>query len=98
MPQVMTTPGLEQYVKRYGALANKHRIVIVKFVRMKRKASWTEIEHALEQQFKGRINPNSLSFHLNKLIESGFLERTDSSYVLGQEGLRRIKEIDNLSF
>lgn len=78
--------------QKYGALANPYRLAILRFVASSGGASWTDIEKELESAFSRRINPNSLSFHLRKLIDSDFLVQAGGQYRLGRTGIKRKNE------
>jgi DNA-binding PadR family transcriptional regulator len=56
----------------------------------KKKMKWKEIKKELEKLKKEEMNPNALTFHLRKLIETGFVMRYDMEgmglYRLTKEG------------
>ena len=67
----------ERIASRFEALSNPIRVMIVQLL-LERQASWNELKKRLEERGLGRINPNSLSFHLSRLIEAGFVEKLGS--------------------
>ncbi len=93
MPPVKAAADLVEKSRKYGALANPYRLAILRLVATKGKASWVQLDRELETVFEKRINPNSLSFHLRKLIESQFLTQSGSDYRLGRLGSKRKDEL-----
>ena len=65
---------VDEIVKEGTALANPIRVLILTIIAYKREVSWYEIKEILEE-FIGRANPNTLAFHINKLVELEFIER-----------------------
>ncbi len=79
--------------RKYGALANPYRLAILRLVATKGNASWLQLNRELETVFEKRINPNSLSFHLKKLIENQFLTQSGAYYRLGRLGSKKEYEL-----
>jgi predicted ArsR family transcriptional regulator len=63
-------------IEKIKALGNKDRIRILEYLIEIGPMSWTELQRKLQ------INPNSLNFHLTKLLHSEFV-------------LREVKENEN---
>ena len=63
--------------KHCEVFGNPLRTFIALFVVAKGEASWSELKSVLEKR-SGSINPNTLSFHIGKLIETGFLKKIGS--------------------
>jgi DNA-binding transcriptional ArsR family regulator len=72
--------AIEQIVaersKNCEVFSNPLRTFIALFVVAKGEVSWSELKNALEKR-SGSINPNTLSFHISKLIETGFLKKVN---------------------
>lgn len=63
-------------IDKIKALGNKERIRILEILIKSGSVSWTDLQNQL------RMNPNSLNFHLTKLLHSEFV-------------LRKVKENEN---
>ena len=93
MPPMSAAADLSEKSRKYRALANPYRLAILNLVATKGKVSWVQLDRELETVFEKRINPNSLSFHLRKLIESQFLTQSGSDHRLGRLGSERKDEL-----
>jgi hypothetical protein len=73
--------SIEQIVversKNCEVFGNPLRAFIALLVVAKEEATWSELKSALEKR-SGSINPNTLSFHIGKLIETDFLKKVNS--------------------
>ena len=63
--------------EHFEVLANPIRVAILKFL-LEDDAGWNELKRKLEKAGFGRVNPNTLAFHLTRLIEHGFVEKRGS--------------------
>jgi len=74
---------MKQFVLRYRrtfhTLSNEHRINIL-FALYEGPKNWSEL------MYDHRINPKSMGDHLTHLFNRGYVEKTESGYVLTQEG------------
>lgn len=61
--------------KKCEVFANPLRSFIALLILAKGEASWSELVSYLKKHVGDDINPNTLSFHIGKLITSGFLEK-----------------------
>lgn len=61
-----------------NALGNPIRLRIVRYLETKGPASWSEIEKALEKEV-GRQNPNTINFHLSRLLVDGIIQRSEGN-------------------
>lgn len=62
--------------KKCEVFSNSLRSFIALLVAAKEEASWSELKSTLEEKV-GDVNPNTLSFHIGRLMEAGFLEKLD---------------------
>jgi len=76
--------------ERYEPLANPLRIIILYIISALGEARWSDVKLLLEN-ILGRVNPNTLSFHLKKLIEAGLIVKTGAP-----EDPRYMAEMDKL--
>ena len=67
----------ERIASCFEVLSHPIRVSIVQLL-LERQASWSELKKRLEERGLGRINPNTLSFHLSRLIEAGLVEKLGS--------------------
>jgi len=68
---------IENIVKKHEALANPIRVHILSIIISLEKASWSEIKEILESIY-GKVNPNTLAFHIKKLVDCGFISKEGS--------------------
>jgi DNA-binding transcriptional ArsR family regulator len=62
--------------KNCEIFANPLRCFIAAFLAVKEEATWSELKDAIEK-WAGRVNPNTLSFHLGELSTAGFIAKID---------------------
>jgi DNA-binding transcriptional ArsR family regulator len=62
--------------KKCEIFANPLRSFIAAFLAVTEEATWSELKDAIEK-WAGRVNPNTLSFHLGELIDAGFITKVD---------------------
>jgi len=62
--------------KKCAMFANPLRSFIAAFLAVKEEATWSELKDAIEK-WAGRVNPNTLSFHLGELGNAGFITKVD---------------------
>jgi len=62
--------------KKCEVFSNSLRSFIALVVVAKDEVSWSELKSTLEEKVGG-VNPNTLSFHIGKLVDGGFLEKFD---------------------
>jgi DNA-binding transcriptional ArsR family regulator len=65
-----------QASKKCEIFANPLRAFIAAFIAAKEEATWSELKDAIEK-WSGRVNPNTLSFHLGALANAGFITKID---------------------
>jgi DNA-binding HxlR family transcriptional regulator len=54
---------------KYDVLGNRLRILILVVLLARGRKSWNELKKEIEDLIGSPINPNTLSFHLKKLIQ-----------------------------
>jgi len=62
--------------KKCEIFANPLRSFIAALIAVKEEATWSELKDAIEK-WAGRVNPNTLSFHLGELSTAGFITKID---------------------
>jgi DNA-binding transcriptional ArsR family regulator len=74
--------------------SNPIRSLIVSLVVVKNGITWTELRQNLEE-LVGEINPNTLSFHIGKLVDAGLLvkagTRLQPKYKIPEERVEEAK-------
>jgi DNA-binding HxlR family transcriptional regulator len=63
---------------KYDVLGNRLRILILVVLLARGRKSWNELKKEIEDLIGSPINPNTLSFHLKKLIQSELVTRIGS--------------------
>jgi DNA-binding HxlR family transcriptional regulator len=63
---------------KYEVLDNRLRILILVVLLARGRRSWSELKKEIEDLIESPINPNTLSFHLKKLIQSELVTRIGS--------------------
>ncbi|MEB3780117.1 MAG: hypothetical protein GSR85_07800 [Desulfurococcales archaeon] len=86
----------DKIVEKHEPLSHRIRVLILAAVSALGEASWTELKTLLETLL-GPVNPNTLAFHIRKLLGEGLLERAGSPespvYKLAKESNRDIAEL-----
>jgi len=61
------------------------RLKLVRIIEKKgRPMSWKELGDEVVKELGGPINPNTLNFHLHKLIQEGYVVTSGSRYTLAE--------------
>jgi len=63
---------------KYDVLGNRLRILILVVLLARGRKSWNELKKEIEDLIGSPINPNTLSFHLKKLIQSELVTKIGS--------------------
>jgi len=63
-----------EWARKNETLSNPFRALLLAIIVSKKSATWNEIKNRLEEVW-GEFNPNTLAFHLNRLIEAGLVEK-----------------------
>jgi len=72
---------LKRSARLFDLLGHPVRLAIVRYMCRNREAYWSDIVEYLESIF-GRMNPNTVNFHITRLVMDGVLEKRDNKYVL----------------
>jgi len=90
---------MEDVAMKHELLSSPYRVAILSIVKSLDEAKWSQIKKIIEEIY-GSINPNTLAFHIKKLINSGLLLRKGSMespiYVVKSTS-EIIKEIDEIA-
>lgn len=62
--------------EKYEIFSNPLRLFIALVLFAKREATWSELKGDLEESV-GSVNPNTLSFHIGRLMGTGFVDKVD---------------------
>ena len=65
----------EKISRKNDTFSNPIRVLIISVVLAKEEISWSQLKEYLEKIISIGVNPNTLSFHLAKLVEMGYLEK-----------------------
>lgn len=85
----METNGLLEKARLHEVLSHPLRLFILEYIKKKKGATWSELQKVLEDYAEKRLNPNSINFHLTRLIEAGLIrkEGVEQRYVLTEKTL-----------
>ena len=82
--------------KKCEVFSNPLRSFITVFIAAKGEVAWSELKSALKR-WAGPVNPNTLNFHIGKLIDAGFVDKVDIEgqprYRIIEGSLREIERI-----
>jgi len=67
----------QSIAKEHAPLAHQLRVTILAIVLALGRASWSDIKYVIERIY-GSVNPNTLAFHIRKLIDAGYLKKSGS--------------------
>lgn len=74
----MEMNGLKAKAQEHELLSHPMRLFILDYVKKNRSFTWTEVQTELDRDAKRRLNPNTINFHLTRLVEAGFLVKQES--------------------
>lgn len=87
--------------KRCEMFSNPLRIVILSTLLADGPSNWSKVKEQIEKLVNVPINPNTLSFHLNKLIDGKFLLKLDATeqpmYKINSEEFKKIEDLIDLN-
>ncbi|TSA57897.1 hypothetical protein D4R42_00710 [bacterium] len=66
---------VDKISKKCEIFSNPLRILIISTVLAEGETNWSNLKGNLEKMTGSNINPNTLSFHLNKLVEATYLQK-----------------------
>jgi len=76
--------------------SNPLRTFIALFIVAKEETTWSELKSFLEKS-GGSVNPNTLSFHIGRLMETGFINKVKGEgqprYRVNEDRLSEIEKI-----
>jgi DNA-binding transcriptional ArsR family regulator len=72
-----TKNGLMEKAQIYEVLSHPLRLFILERIRKKGEATWTELQKELEDYAEKHLNPNSINFHLTRLIDAGLIKKKE---------------------
>ena len=62
------------WTRKNEVLSNPFRALLLAIIVSKKSASWNDVKNRLGEAW-GEFNPNTLVFHLNRLIDAGLVEK-----------------------
>lgn len=85
--------------KKNEAFSNPIRILIVAIILATEEASWSQLKEKIEKIIDIGINPNTLTFHLAKLVGLEYLEKAGTkeqpTYKIAKEKVAEIIAVVN---
>jgi hypothetical protein len=82
------TKRIDKMSKECETFSNPIRTLITSLILAKNEMNWTQIKETVEKITGNNINPNTLSFHIGKLVEMEYIEKVGTK---GQPIYRIIK-------
>lgn len=76
-PNLTVLSHAESIARKHEPLAHSLRVLILVLLVVYGRQSWTSLMSELNK-LVGALNPNTLAFHLKKLIESGYVVKSGS--------------------
>jgi DNA-binding transcriptional ArsR family regulator len=67
---------VESISKKYEIFSNPIRILIISVVLAEGETNWSRLKENIEKIIGSSLNPNTLGFHVGKLVEASFIEKT----------------------
>lgn len=69
----------EKASKKNETFSNPLRVLMVSVILVKEETSWSQLKEILEKIIDTGVNPNTLSFHIAKLVQMSYLEKSGTS-------------------
>ncbi|MGQ9479600.1 MAG: nucleotidyltransferase domain-containing protein [Thermoproteota archaeon] len=69
---------LRDVAERHEVLSNPFRMALLSVIKAYENASWSDVKRTLEKIF-GEVNPNTLVFHIGRLMKHGLVLKDGSS-------------------
>ncbi len=66
---------VEKINKKCEIFSNPIRTLIISIISAKDEANWTDLKETIEKINGAVMNPNTLSFHIGKLLEMEYIEK-----------------------
>ncbi len=63
--------------RRHDVVASPFRVLVLSIVLQRKEARWADIKRCVEA-ILGDVNPNTLAFHLKRLVDVGWVRRSGS--------------------
>lgn len=63
--------------KKCEILGNPLRATIILIVAAKEETTWSDLKDSLQKLSGGGVNPNTLSFHIGRLMDTDLLKKID---------------------
>jgi DNA-binding transcriptional ArsR family regulator len=77
--QTIIRNSVDQITRKCEIFSSPIRILVISIVLAQEEINWSQLKENLEKIIGGNLNPNTLSFHLNKLIEAGYLQKNGTA-------------------
>ena len=87
MGETDKTKRMRLLANSLSILSHPIRLSIMSYLARKESASWTELFKELENE-RGYLNPNTLNFHLTKLLDGGLIKKKGEHFTLAERAKR----------
>ncbi|MFB3889575.1 MAG: hypothetical protein ACE14S_08795 [Candidatus Bathyarchaeia archaeon] len=85
------TKRIDKMSRECETFSNPIRTLIASLILAKQEINWTQLKELVEKITGNSINPNTLSFHIGRLVEMEYIEKVGTK----EQPVYRIKK-DNL--
>lgn len=93
--------AINEHSRKCEVLASPIRNFIAVLAAAKGEITWSSLKSSLEK-IHGSINPNTLSFHIGRLIEAGFLLKAGTEeqprYCITDKGMQELENMYGKDF
>jgi DNA-binding HxlR family transcriptional regulator len=77
--QAIIKEQVDKISKKCEIFSNPMRVLIVSTVLAEGETNWSQLKENIEKMIGSNVNPNTLSFHLAKLVEATYLQKTGTT-------------------
>ena len=74
--QAIIKEQVDKISRKCEIFSNPMRVLIVSTILAEGETNWSQLKENIEKMTGSNINPNTLSFHLAKLVEATYLRKT----------------------
>ena len=100
--QTLIRKQLDEISKKCEIFSNPMRVLIVADIIAEKETNWSQLKQNIEKMTGSSINPNTLSFHVSKLVEANYLKKVGTAeqpvYNISNDNLPEINSYIGSSF
>jgi DNA-binding HxlR family transcriptional regulator len=77
--QTIIRKQVDEISKKCEIFSNPMRILIIADILVEKESNWSQLKENIEKLTGSGINPNTLSFHVSKLVEGNYLSKVGTA-------------------